>query len=407
MAKRKNATATVEKEEETVIQNSNVAEETVATPSESSKKNNVKFYKFDKAEAREFLLDGNFLSVTMFKKFDFSFYTDASIDLVGVKAKIVKNVNRVLSIMKISDSIAYEHDSELRYNGINTVFTVLVPISDRLNLISQNIYRMVKSLENEGDNVSYRIRSRAIAKIHVNKDAGDKSQYSFFKGFVGISHEFAKTGPDGKEMGNSKNYIKTGAFIDSDVGLSGKEISQFNQFNLTLNKINLFNETQSKYNNEYDYYLNFRKKFRLVIYKLFFNAEDKLSTETKILTISLKSQNVIQTSEMKVIVGTFITKDVETKEIGSLDEVFVNPEGKNYLLDETNVDENSFEFKTFESEISTIGENIISQLSVPTKDDEPSDAASEEVNSEEVVEETSVNESETIKTEDLIDEDDE
>lgn len=319
----------------------------------------VKFFKFDKTEAREFLLDGEFVSCTLYKKFDFSFFTNATIDLVGIKAKICKHVNRVLSIMKISDVITYEHDSKLRYNGVNTVFTIMVPFSDRLNLISENIYRMVKSLTDENEPVSYRIKSRAIAKIHVDKNVDNGS---FFKGFTAISHEFARTDAEGKTFGDAKNYIKTGAFIDSAIGLTGKEIGQFNQYNLTLNKINLFNEKESKFENNYEYFLNFRKKFRIVVYKLFIE-NNKLRTETKILTISLKSQNVIQTSDQKIVVGCFVSKVDESKAIEHFRDVFINPSnGTNYLLDDTSVDPNSYEFKTFEAEIDTIDENIISGL---------------------------------------------
>jgi hypothetical protein len=355
-----------------------VADETPAEPeeevvdeegeSEEKKPNNRKFFRFHKDQAKEFMIDNEFASITFYKKFDFSFTAKNAVDLNGEKAKVVKNINRILSMLKVADVIANVHDSELRFEGTNTVLTVFVPYTERTNIVGQNFYRMVTSMNNESINgTTFRVKTRNIAKIHIEKDAKCKG---FFKGFVAISHENARKDAEGKIFKAAREYLKTGCFIDVDVGLTGKEIGSFNQFNLCLNKLNLFGEKNKKYENEYDYFLTFNKHLKFVSYDLYYGDDNKLCTRRNVVSMMMKEENVIQTSNQKIVKGLYTIKDETEKEITGLKDVFINEDGTHVLIDRTFVDPNSYEFQTFDSEIEIIQRNIIDSINVASETEE-------------------------------------
>jgi hypothetical protein len=356
-AKNKKATAAV-KEEQPI---KSVEKTTLVKKDENTTGN---FFFFDKYQAREFLLDGEFVTCTLYKKFEFTFCTSATIDLQAIKTKIMNQINHVISFMKISDVITYEDKNKLTYGSPNTAFIVMVPFSSRLNLVTDNFHRMIKTLSNENEPVTYRIKSRSTAKIHVNPEIDTGS---FFKGFTANSYKLPRIDSEGKVLVNGKTNIKCGAFIDSEIGLSSKEIAMFNRYNLALNKIILFNNKESTRKFNTDYFLDFGNHFRVVIYNLF--IEDTLRTETKVITISLKKENVIQTSEQKIAIGCYISKTLDNKNVERFADVFHSAKGESYLAKDMCGDPNSYEMKTFEAEIDTIDDNIISALG--TEDDEP------------------------------------
>ena len=339
------------------VANEEVSEE------EEKKPSNLKFFKFHRDQAKEFGLDeNNFMNVIVFKKFDFSFNAKDGVDLEGEKAKIVKSINRILSIMKAQDTICNVHDSELRYNGINTVYTIFVPYSEKLNIISQNIYRMINSLTSENQSISYRVKTKNIARIHLEKEA---KTIGFFKGFVAVAHENArKDAATGKEFSPAKDYIKCASFIDANVGLTGQELSTFNHFNLSLNKMSLFNDSEKKFENDYNFFLSFKKKFRIVGYELFYNSDNELCAKTSVVTVSLKSENVIQTSNQKIVRGILFSKNENIKSIKNFSDVFIGDNGENIVIDNMYLDPNSYEMATFDTEVDIIDKNIICSLSV-------------------------------------------
>jgi hypothetical protein len=385
-------TATAETQE-VEVQSIPVAEETVAQTSdtenveieekevvEGKKKPTTAFLKFHKDQAREFLIDEKFVTVVMYKKFDFSFRTSNTIDLTSEKNKIVKSINRVLSLMKVADVITSIHDdTELHYETPNTVFTVFIPYSDKLNIITQNLYRMVDSMNADSNRVvQYRVKTKGIAKIRINKDVNSEKN-DFFKGFIATSFEYAIKDENGNILKPAMNYLKSGSYIDADAGLSGKEIGMFNQFNLSLTKVNLFNEPDSKHS-EYDYYLNFKKKFRIITYHIYMDEHDQKRAITKVVDINLKLDNIIQTSDAKVVVGFYLNKDVSDKPINEFNDVFINDEGENRIIKYNAIDPNSYEFRTFQSEVDVIEENILSNITVA----EPETVDSEEEQTVEV-----------------------
>ena len=372
MARTKKATAETQEVE---VQETPVAEQTVAKSDDTenveekevveNKKKSSPILKFHKNEAREFLIDERFVTVVMYKKFDFSFRTSNTIDLAGEKNKIVKAINRVLSLLKVADVITSIHDdTELHYETPNTVFTVFVPYSDKLNIVTQNLYRMVDSMNADSNKtVLYRVKTKGIAKIRINKNDFNPAVNEFFKGFIATSYEYPIKDENGNILKPAMNYLKSGSYIDADAGLSGKEIVMFNQFNLSLTKVNLFNEPDSKHS-EYDYYLNFKKKFRIITYRIYIGDDNQKHAIVKIVDINLKLDNIIQTSDAKVVVGFYLNKDVSDKPINEFKDIFINEDGENIITKYNAIDPNSYEFRTFDSEIDVIEENILSKITV-------------------------------------------
>jgi hypothetical protein len=238
---------------------------------------------------------------------------------------------------------------------------------------------MVDSMNADSNRVvQYRVKTKGIAKIRINKDVNSEKN-DFFKGFIATSFEYAIKDENGNILKPAMNYLKSGSYIDADAGLSGKEIGMFNQFNLSLTKVNLFNEPDSKHS-EYDYYLNFKKKFRIITYHIYMDEHDQKRAITKVVDINLKLVTIIQTSDAKVVVGFYLNKDVSDKPINEFNDVFINDEGENRIIKYNAIDPNSYEFRTFQSEVDVIEENILSNITVA----EPETVDSEEEQTVEV-----------------------
>lgn len=343
-----------------------VVEEKETTDNNPATNKVAKFLKFHKEQLREFLLDDDFVSVQMFKKFDFSFKTSNSIDLVAEKNKIVKAIGRVLSLSKAEDVICSVHDNtELNYDTPNTVYTLFVPYSEKLNIITQNIYRMVDSMNSDSNRVvQYRVKTKGTAKLRINENHNSEKG-EFFKGFVATSYEHPVKNEEGVIVKPSTNYLKAGSYIDSNVGLTPKEIGLFNKFNLTLNKIKFFDSSKNAGDADgFDRYLNFKKKFRVITYRIYIDENGQKYALTKVIDVNLKLDNIIQTSDTKVVVGFYLNKETIDGPINGFKDIFIDENGENRMTKYSAIDPNSYEFKTFETEIATIDENILSTVAV-------------------------------------------
>lgn len=388
--------ATTTQEQEMEVQTLPVTEEAVANNGDTESveekettENNpatkvAKFLKFHKDHLREFLLDDEFISVQMYKKFDFSFKTSNSIDLMAEKNKIVKTISRVLTLSKAEDVICSVHDNtELNYDTPNTVYTLFVPYSEKLNIITQNIYRMVDSMNSDANKVvQYRVKTKGTAKLRINENHNSEKG-EFFKGFVATSYEYPVKNEEGMIIKPSTNYLKAGSYIDSGVGLTPKEIGLFNKFNLTLNKIKFFdsNNTNADSSDGFDRYLNFKKKFRVITYRIYVDENGQKYALTKVIDVNLKLDNIIQTSDSKVVVGFYLNKETIDGPINGFKDIFIDENGENRMTKYSAIDPNSYEFKTFETEIAVIDENILSNIAVV--DNKESGAADTVAESEE------------------------
>lgn len=343
-----------ENAEVVVVESEEVTEEEKSTAATKDEKKKLKAFRFDRTQAKEFMLDGQSLNVSIYKRVDVSFKTDNSVSLNDIAEDIERQIRHILSLVKAQDVVILDQKNhELHYGKSNLGCTVMVPYSERLSLTLTNIKRILDKMYQEyGKTVIFRMKTKDVAKIHYNQNVSSKF---FFKGFVATSHS------DGFETENgfkrdSENYIKSAAFIANDAGLSKEDVSVFNRYNLTLTRLGLFNEGQEA--EGYDYYLPFRRKLSFITYGIGINDANKKYVKRNVINISLMMQDILQNTK-KVVTGILLSKDSTEFEINKFQDVFKD----NVLSEFTGFETESYENETFETEINMINENLIDAAS--------------------------------------------
>lgn len=327
-----------------------VSEEEKSSATKDDKKNKLKAFRFDRTQAKEFMIDGQTLNVSIYKRVDVSFKTDSSISLIDIANNIENQIRHILALVKAQDVVILDQKSrEYHYGKSNLGCTVMVPYSERLSLTLTNIKRILdKTYQEYGKTVIFRMKTKDVAKIHYNQNLASKF---FFKGFVATSHS------DGFETENgfkrsSENYIKSAAFIANNAGLSKEDVSVFNRYNLTLTRLGLF--TEGAEGEGYDYYLPFRRKISFISYGIDINDANEKYVNRNVINISLMMQDILQNTK-KVVTGILLSKNSEEFPISKFQDVFKD----NVLNSFTGFESESYENETFETEINMINDNLI------------------------------------------------
>lgn len=341
-----------ESDETEVVVGSEVAEkseEEKSSAAKEDKKNKLKAFRFDRTQAKEFMIDGQALNVSIYKRVDVSFKTDSSVSLTDIANNIENQIRHILALVKAQDVVILDQKNrEYHYGKSNLGCTVMVPYSERLSLTLTNIKRILDKMYQEyGKTIIFRMKTKDVAKIHYNQNLASKF---FFKGFVATSHS------DGFETENgfkrsSENYIKSAAFIANDAGMSKEDVSIFNRYNLTLTRLGLFTEGAE---GGYDYYLPFRRKITLISYGIDLNDANEKYVIRNVINISLMMQDILQNTK-KVVTGILLSKNSEEFTISKFQDVFKD----NVLSSFTGFETESYENETFETEVNMINDNLI------------------------------------------------
>ena len=331
---------------------------------------NTSVVTFHKSKAKEFIITGcDHVGVTLYKELKVMFRPMVdTIDLNKVKSNIIKNVKKVILSTSQDDIKLYEDASEIAGDRMNLALTALIPYSDRMNLVVSNVSRLIGSLNGESADVKYKTNLKSIAWIGVNKGS-EKNPNCFIKGFAAVSHNcFTKI--DGSEVEN--NSIRCATFLSNDLGFNIKDLINFNNHNMSLNRVYIYGLPDEGKNGVQTYTIPFNRSFKLVLYKI-----QNCNTDTpnflmlrNEITYSLKFRTDATTGK-KIAVGCYI-KNIETvKEIENFKSVFVDESGKWILSNDKYIgfNEKSYEANTFKREIDIIDECIYSTFS--KEDDSP------------------------------------
>lgn len=332
---------------------------------------NTSVVTFHKSKAKEFIITGcDHVGVTLYKELKVMFRPMVdTIDLNKIKSNVIKNVKKVILSTSQDDIKLYEDTSEIASDRMNLALTALIPYSDRMNLIVSNVSRLVGSLNGEiASCVKYKTNLKSIAWIGVNKGS-EKNPNCFIKGFAAVSHNcFTKI--DGSEVEN--NSIRCATFLSNDLGFNIKDLINFNNHNMSLNRVYIYGLPDEGKNGVQTYTIPFNRSFKLVLYKI-----QNCNTDTpnflmlrNEITYSLKFRTDATTGK-KIAVGCYI-KNIETvKEIENFKSVFVDESGKWILSNDKYIgfNEKSYEANTFKREIDIIDECIYSTFS--KEDDSP------------------------------------
>jgi hypothetical protein len=332
---------------------------------------NTSVVTFHKSKAKEFIITGcDHVGVTLYKELKVMFRPMVdTIDLNKVKSNIIKNVKKVILSTSQDDIKLYEDASEIVSDRMNLALTALIPYSDRMNLVVSNVSRLIGSLNGEiASCVKYKTNLKSIAWIGVNKGS-EKNPNCFIKGFAAVSHNcFTKI--DGSEVEN--NSIRCATFLSNDLGFNIKDLINFNNHNMSLNRVYIYGLPDEGKNGVQTYTIPFNRSFKLVLYKI-----QNCNTDTpnflmlrNEITYSLKFRTDATTGK-KIAVGCYI-KNIETvKEIENFKSVFVDESGKWILSNDKYIgfNEKSYEANTFKREIDIIDEYIYSTFS--KEDDSP------------------------------------
>ena len=331
---------------------------------------NTSVVTFHKSKAKEFIITGcDHVGVTLYKELKVMFRPMVdTIDLNKVKSNIIKNVKKVILSTSQDDIKLYEDASEIAGDRMNLALTALIPYSDRMNLVVSNVSRLIGSLNGESADVKYKTNLKSIAWIGVNKGS-EKNPNCFIKGFAAVSHNcFTKI--DGSEVEN--NSIRCATFLSNDLGFNIKDLINFNNHNMSLNRVYIYGLPDEGKNGVQTYTIPFNRSFKLVLYKI-----QNCNTDTpnflmlrNEITYSLNFRTDATTGK-KIAVGCYI-KNIETvKEIENFKSVFVDESGKWILSNDKYIgfNEKSYEANTFKREIDIIDECIYSTFS--KEDDSP------------------------------------
>ena len=300
---------------------------------------NTSVVTFHKSKAKEFIITGcDHVGVTLYKELKVMFRPMVdTIDLNKVKSNIIKNVKKVILSTSQDDIKLYEDASEIAGDRMNLALTALIPYSDRMNLVVSNVSRLIGSLNGESADVKYKTNLKSIAWIGVNKGS-EKNPNCFIKGFAAVSHNcFTKI--DGSEVEN--NSIRCATFLSNDLGFNIKDLINFNNHNMSLNRVYIY------------------------------GLPDEGKNGVQTYTIPFLKFRTDATTGKKIAVGCYI-KNIETvKEIENFKSVFVDESGKWILSNDKYIgfNEKSYEANTFKREIDIIDECIYSTFS--KEDDSP------------------------------------
>ena len=333
------------------------SEKETSEKEDDEKKSKLKVFPFDKTQEKMFCIDGKTLSVSVFKKIDFTFKTETKLDLEAIAKTIAGQVHRILTVLKCEDVIVFENHKALEYGKVNIGHTVMIPYSERTTLTVTNLTRILDKLNQEyqSQGVNFRMKSKDMVKIHYDETTDTDF---FFKGFVGVSHENGFETPDGRK-GLARNYLRAAAYISKDAGLTGKDISLFNRYNLTLSKLNFFDESKEneRKGKGCDFFMNFKKKFAVISYGVGLEGTT-LKAHRSVVTISLKYSSIMK-STRKIATGILLNKESSDFEIKSLQDLFSG----DVLTSFTGFEADSYENETFATEIQMLNDNLIAEAS--------------------------------------------
>lgn len=406
----------------------------------AGKKSN-KIMPFHTNEAKEFMADKHeFLGFTFFKKVEINVFipNECSEEALGVvHSTIMNGIDGIFNTMKVPDMIAFElNPDEFKLGKVNAVFTANIPFSGKMDIVIQTIKRVVNNTIKPGlESMNFDLSLRIKDMVRIGVNAGLEHQANskiFLKGFTAISHEDPRINREtGEQIGNPKDYIKTGIYVADWAGWKLRDVITFNRFSLNMAKIMVSKADDTVEQSSYEYWIPYKKNLKIITYQ--FESGDaknpKFLVHTTTLSINVV-KNSIMNGQKKILAGISCNRKFFNGYVSGIEEAITNRDGVNILTIGSGADEKGRDMDTYMADVNTIDSVLFAGITkVPDEEDEApvkeeekepafndvgtlADVVSEEVSEEEMDEdldpdpnesEVSGDEEEAVVTEEPVD----
>ena len=341
-----------------------------------------KIMPFHTNEAKEFMADKHeFLGFTFFKKVEINVFIPNECSeeaLTVVHSTIMNGIDGIFNTMKVPDMIAFElNPDEFKLGKVNAVFTANIPFSGKMDIVIQTIKRVVNNTIKPGlESMNFDLSLRIKDMVRIGVNAGLEHQANskiFLKGFTAISHEDPRVNREtGEQIGNPKDYIKTGIYVADWAGWKLRDVITFNRFSLNMAKIMVSKADDTVEQSSYEYWIPYKKNLKIITYQ--FESGDaknpKFLVHTTTLSINVV-KNSIMNGQKKILAGISCNRKFFNGYVSGIEEAITNRDGVNILTIGSGADEKGRDMDTYMADVNTIDSVLFAGITkVPDEEEE-------------------------------------